>query len=136
MFNAPTAPFQTSGKASHEEQGGPAAEVCASLLSRKSWGRCHVWHVRVCPVRAEAGAEPSRENHLTLPVHKWLGEFPPVGVWRRGAKVGVGCVWPRWPMPSEMGDSTSGARHGCSLIADEKPKSRGRISTSAAPVPL
>lgn len=59
-----------------------------------------------------------------------------VGVWRRGAKVGGGCVWPRWPTPSEMGDSTSGACHGCSLIADEKPKSRGRISTSAAPVQL
>lgn len=59
-----------------------------------------------------------------------------VGVWRRGARVGGGCVWPRWPMPSEMGHSTSRVCNGCSLISNDKPKSRGRISTSTAPVPL
>lgn len=53
----------------------------------------------------------------------------------RGARVGGGCVWPRWPVPSEMRDSTSGAHRGCSFISDAKPKSRGRISTSTAPVP-
>lgn len=72
-----------------------------------------MWHVRVCPVRADAGAEPSRENHLTLPVHKWLGEFPPAsfcGCLEERGKNQWGLCWPRWPMPSEMGDSTQAER--------------------------
>jgi len=79
VFNTLTAPLQSSGKASHKEQGDPAADVCAALLSRKDWGCCRVQHIHVCPVRAEAEAEPGRENCLTLPVHKRLRELPPAG---------------------------------------------------------
>ena len=75
VFNAPTAPLQTSGKAGHTDQGDPAAEVCAASPLQEGLAMlpCVAHSCMPCVCR---GWSKAWQGKSSLPVHKWLREFP------------------------------------------------------------